>query len=141
MTWRAAAALGPRPRRVFLTIGQQELAPFAAAPWHDYLIRSVDPPPPERAAAAGASASLRAARSRSTAERALLERHGIELLVTKNSGGTAAAAKLTAARELGVKVIMVARPPAPAGPQRRHACGRGARWLRDHAGTSARRGV
>ena len=44
---QAAAALGPTPRRVLLTIGRKDLSPFAAAPWHDYVIRSVDAPPPE----------------------------------------------------------------------------------------------
>jgi precorrin-6A/cobalt-precorrin-6A reductase len=135
----AAAALGVEPRRVFLTVGQQELAPFAAAPWHDYLIRSVDPPPP---AVLPPRAECIAARGpfEVGAERTLFERHRIELLVTKNSGGTAAAAKLAAARDLGVKVIMVARPPAPAGPSVADAADAIA-WLRDHAATSARRGV
>ena len=44
---QAATALGSAPRRVLLTIGRKDLAPFAAAPWHDYVIRSVDAPPPE----------------------------------------------------------------------------------------------
>ncbi|MCY1562451.1 Precorrin-6A reductase [compost metagenome] len=43
-------------------------------------------------------------------EMALMEREGITHLVTKNSGGRQTAAKLEAARALGVKVIMVARP-------------------------------
>ena len=42
--------------------------------------------------------------------------HGIDALVTKNSGGAATAAKLVAARELGVPVVMVDRPPCPPGP-------------------------
>jgi precorrin-6A/cobalt-precorrin-6A reductase len=43
-------------------------------------------------------------------ERALLRREAITHLVTKNSGGAATAAKLDAAREAGVEVIVVARP-------------------------------
>ena len=35
------------PRRVLLTIGRKDLAPFRAAPWHHYVLRSVDPPPAE----------------------------------------------------------------------------------------------
>ena len=42
----AVAALGASPRRVFLAIGRQEVGAFAAAPQHDYLIRSVDPVEP-----------------------------------------------------------------------------------------------
>lgn len=43
-------------------------------------------------------------------EMALLRRHGITHLVSKNSGGAQTAAKLEAAQEMGVKVIMIARP-------------------------------
>lgn len=47
-------------------------------------------------------------------ERALFLEHGVELLVSKNSGGVATCSKLAAARELGVPVIMVDRPdPEP----------------------------
>lgn len=109
----AAAALGPLPRRVFLTIGQKELAPFRAAPQHHYLIRSVDPPAPD---SLPPRAELITARGPfdEPAERALLKAAGIERLVTKNSGGTAVAAKLAAARALGLPVLMVRRPPVPA---------------------------
>ena len=44
-----------------------------------------------------------------------LRDHGIGLLVTKNSGGPMPAAKLQAARDLGVEVVMVRRPPLPPG--------------------------
>jgi precorrin-6A/cobalt-precorrin-6A reductase len=49
-------------------------------------------------------------------ERRLLTEHGIDTLVTKNSGGEAAAAKLAAARAVGVRVVIVERPPSPPGP-------------------------
>lgn len=111
----AVAALGSTPRRVFLTVGQQELAPFRAAPWHDYLIRSVEPPDP---AALPPRARCIAARGpfQIDGERALLEREGIEVVVSKNSGGTAVEAKLAAARALGLPVVLVSRPPAPEPP-------------------------
>ena len=110
----AAAALGPLPRRVLLTVGQQELAPFLAVPWHRYLIRSVEPPPP---ALLPPGARILTARGPFTEadEHRLLVGKQIEVLVTKNSGGTATAAKLAAARALGVEVVMVARPPVPPG--------------------------
>ena len=110
----AADALGPQPRRVLLTIGQQELAPFAAAPWHDYLIRSVEPPPPALLPPGARTFTARGPFAEAD-ERRLLRDERIQAIVTKNSGGAATAAKLAAARALGVEVIMVARPPAPPG--------------------------
>ncbi|HVE22778.1 MAG TPA: cobalt-precorrin-6A reductase [Acidocella sp.] len=109
---QAAAALGPAPRRVLLTIGRKDLAPFVAAPWHDYVIRSVDAPPPEFLPP---HARIITARGPFTLEddRRLLRDARIEWIVTKNSGGAATHAKLAAARELRLPVIMVARPPWP----------------------------
>lgn len=106
----AAEALGGAPRRVFLTVGQKDLPAFRAAPWHRYLVRSVDPPDP---AALPPGASVIAARGPfdEADETALLRDNGIDILVTKNSGGDATAAKLRAARALGVPVVMVQRPP------------------------------
>lgn len=127
----AVAALGPLPRRVFLTVGQQELAPFAMAPWHDYLIRSVEPPDPTTLPP---RARCIAARGPFTEpdERRLLEQAAIEVMVTKNSGGSATAAKLDAARTLGVPVVMVARPPALPGASVAGAAAALA-WLRHQA--------
>jgi precorrin-6A/cobalt-precorrin-6A reductase len=109
----AAGALGDVPRRVLLTIGRQDLAPFAAAPQHFYLIRSVDLPP---APALPPQARVISARGpfEEAAERALLRQHAIEVLVTKNAGGSATRAKLAAARAGAVRVVMVARPPPAA---------------------------
>jgi precorrin-6A/cobalt-precorrin-6A reductase len=131
----AAAALGETPRRVFLTIGRQDLLPFQAKIHHFYLIRSVDPPDP---ALLPRGAEILTGRGPFTeaADRALMEQHGIEVLVTKNSGG--ADGKLRAARALGLPVIMVDRRPAPSGetvaePET------ALDWLRAHAET--RRGA
>ncbi len=125
----AAATLGPAPRRVFLTVGQQELAPFRAAPQHRYLIRSVEPiaDPP-----AGARCFTARGPFAEPDERALMRNEGVEVLVTKNSGGSATAAKLGAARGLGVAVTMIARPPPPDGPSVPDADAAFA-WLRRHA--------
>ena len=128
----AAQSLGASPRRVFLTVGQQELAPFAMAPWHDYLIRSVEPPDP---GALPARARCIAARGpfAEADERRLLERHAIEVLVTKNSGGSATAAKLAAARALGLPVVMVARPAAAPDAMAVADAGQALAWLRHRA--------
>ncbi len=135
---QAAQALGAAPRRVFLTIGQQDLAPFRAAPWHHYLIRSVDPP---AMAARPPNASIITARGpfAVAAERALLIDQRIDIIVTKNAGAAATAAKLEAARALSLPVVMIARPAEP--PSDRVATAAAAlAWIEAHA-ASIRRGV
>jgi len=108
----AVTALDQAPKRVFLTVGQKELAPFKAAPQHSYVIRSVDPPPPERLPPICEVITARGPFDEA-AERTLMTANAIEVLVTKNSGGAATEAKLAAARDLAIPVIMVARPPVP----------------------------
>ena len=93
---QAVAALGDA-RRVLLALGRQEVAPFAALSHVWFLIRSVhapDPMPPFAQA------------------QVLLARHGIDTIVCKNSGGPMDA-KLAAAREMGVRVVMRRRPARP----------------------------
>lgn len=108
----AVAALGETPRRVFLAIGRQTLDTFAVAPQHHYLLRLVDPPteplPLPRAEAIIARGPFTVA-----GDRALLTDHRIEVIVAKNAGGAGAEAKLIAARELGLPVILIDRPEVP----------------------------
>lgn len=108
----AVAALGEAPRRVFLAIGRQNLAAFARAPQHHYLLRLVDPPtealPLPRAEAVIARGPFEVA-----GDRALLLDHRIEVIVAKNAGGAGAEAKLIAARDLGLPVILIDRPLVP----------------------------
>lgn len=108
----AVAALPKAPSRVFLAIGKQQLASFAARPQHFYLLRLVDPPEnplPLRLA------ETVLARGPFTAESdlALLRVHRITHVVARNAGGEGARAKLSAARALGVPVILIERPPLP----------------------------
>ena len=105
-------AIGADPRRVFLTIGQRDLAPFLTAPQHRYVLRSVEPPPDDLCPPDCLVLTERGPFSLD-GERALLAEHRIDVLVTKNSGGDATRAKLIAARERGIPVIMVARPALP----------------------------
>ncbi len=111
----AAAALGDEPRRVFLTTGRMELAPFMEAPQHFYIVRSIEAPAPEDLPP---RVELVTARGpfRLEDERTLLEAHAIDVIVTKNSGGAGAVAKLDAARALSLPVIMVERPELPEAP-------------------------
>lgn len=134
----AAAALGARPRRVFLSIGRLEVGHFAGAPWHDYLIRAIDPfvPPLERARVLCARGPFALCD-----ERALLEREGIEVLVSKNAGTPSTYAKIEAARQLGVPVVMVERPSLPRVPTVPDAAAAHA-WLSAlHEALSTERGV
>jgi precorrin-6A/cobalt-precorrin-6A reductase len=105
----AAAALGERPARVFVTSGRLGLAAFRAAPQHHYLIRCIDAPAPDDLPP---DHRLILNRGPFTLEDeiALLRTAAIEVLVSKNSGGAASAAKLGAARRLGLTVVMVERP-------------------------------
>jgi len=106
----AANALGEAPRRVLLTVGRQDLAPFAAYPQHAYLVRSIDPPAD---APVGAELILDRGPFAEVDERRLMADWGVEVLVTKNAGGGATEAKLGAARGLGLEVVMVDRPALP----------------------------
>jgi len=97
---------------VFLTTGRQGLAAFAALT-AECVVRSVDPPEPPLPA----RTTVVLARGPFTVdeERALMTEHRIDVVVTKDSGGHMTEAKLTAARELGVPVVLVRRPPVPPG--------------------------
>lgn len=109
----AAAALPEAPARVFLAIGRQTLAAFRAKPQHRYLLRLVDPP--ERPLPLPDTEVVLARGPFTEAgDRALLERHRIDLIVAKNAGGSGARAKLDAARALGLPVILIDRPALPA---------------------------
>lgn len=106
-----AAGLVPQlGRRILLTTGRQSIAEFAGLDgW--FLSRSVEapePPMPQQL-----EVVLERGPFTVPGELALLRRHRIDVLVTKDSGG--GTAKLAAARELGVPVVMVDRPPLPEG--------------------------
>lgn len=108
-----AAALLPRAgRRVFLTTGRQGLAAFARVAGAFFLVRCVDPPEP---GTLPAEHELLLDRGPFTleGELALIDRHALDVLVTKDSGGAMTQAKLDAARARGLPVIVVARPPRP----------------------------
>ena len=87
------------------------------------------------AAAACGLSSPRAVRSREADDRALMTAHGIEVVIAKNSGGSATYGKIAAARALGIGVIMLRRPPPPDAPSVATVEDAIA-WL-DHALTSA----
>ncbi|MFC4608141.1 cobalt-precorrin-6A reductase [Streptomyces maoxianensis] len=109
----AAGMLPALGRRVFLTTGRMGLAAFAGLDELWFLMRSVDPPEPPLPSRT--EVLLDRGPFTLERERELLRRHRIDVLVTKDSGGAATAPKLTAAREAGLPVVVVRRPPVPEG--------------------------
>ena len=108
----AVAALGPAPRRVFLTVGRLELSAFAAAPQHAYVVRTIEPIGDALPAPDVVTIQDRGPFGEADEQR-LMQEHGIEVVVTKNAGGLATYGKIAAARALGLPVVTVARPPKP----------------------------
>ncbi|MEB2847515.1 cobalt-precorrin-6A reductase [Rhizobiales bacterium RZME27] len=109
----AMAALGTKPRRAFLALGRQELLPFEQAPHHSYVIRSVDPVEPPLGVPFTHYITARGPFHEAD-ELRLLADHGINAIVSKNSGGSASYGKIAAARTLGIEVIVIRRPVLPA---------------------------
>ncbi len=104
----ATAVRDSGARRVLLTTGRQDVGAFAGIDSAWFLIRVVDPP---TAALPPAHEILRSRGPyRLEDERKVLVDNGIDLLVTKNSGGELTRAKLDSARELGIPVVLVERP-------------------------------
>jgi precorrin-6A/cobalt-precorrin-6A reductase len=110
----AAAGLLPRlGHRVLLTTGRLGLAAFAHLTDLRFVVRSVEPPEPPMPP----HTRVLLARGPFTVadETDLLRDHRVDVLVTKDSGGAATAAKLAAARDLALPVVVVLRPPLPDG--------------------------
>lgn len=127
----AVAALSGPPRRIMLALGRMHLAQFAAQPQHHYLLRLVDapdtpPPLPDH------HVILDRGPFDAAGDTALMRRHRIELVVSKNAGGSGAAAKLQAARALGLPVVMIDRPALPARRET-HDPGAALDWITQHA--------
>lgn len=106
-----SALAGPR-QRVLLAIGRMHLAAFAAQPQHHYVLRLVDRPI-SPLPLADVSTVIDRGPFTLEGDLALLEDQRIQRIVCKNSGGDGAASKLTAARRLGLPVVMIERPALP----------------------------
>lgn len=129
----AAELLPGLGERVFLTTGRMGLAAFAGLDGQWFLVRSVEHPGPPLPP--HADVLLERGPFTLEGEREVLDRHRIDVVVTKDSGGAATAPKLAAARERGLPVVVVRRPPVPEGvPETDDARG-AADWL------SARLGI
>lgn len=110
----AATVLPEIAQRIFLTIGRQELVAFAHLQDLWFLMRMIDPPQPDAAVPPGKLLLERGPFSLAE-ERSLLSQHEIGAIVSKNSGGDATYAKIIAARELAIPVVMIQRPIVASG--------------------------
>jgi precorrin-6A/cobalt-precorrin-6A reductase len=111
----AAGLVGRVGRHAWLTVGAGAVATFAATDGVHFLVRLIDPPR-ESLPLRSYEVVLGRGPFSLAQERHLLRRHAIDVLVCKASGGAATEAKLIAARELSLPVIMVRRPAAEPGP-------------------------
>jgi precorrin-6A/cobalt-precorrin-6A reductase len=111
----AAAQLASLGRRVWLTVGSREFSAFAALTETWFLVRRVEPP-----ATSIGLPNVHVILGRGpfafADERRVITEHRIDALVCRASGGASGEAKLVAAREAGLPVIMIARPPPGPAP-------------------------
>lgn len=103
------AALAPFRRPLF-TLGREPLQHLHEIPVHQFwTLRALDVyPGNERCEVIGARGPFRL-----EDERELFETRNIDVLISKNSGGTATEPKLEVARERGVPVLVLKRPVLP----------------------------
>ncbi|HEV3174857.1 MAG TPA: cobalt-precorrin-6A reductase [Stellaceae bacterium] len=111
-----AAAVARVGRRCFLTIGVSGLGAFEPLRHVHFLVRLIDPPK-QPLPLASYEVVLGRGPFTLAAERDLLRRHEIDVLAVKASGGAATEAKLIAAREAALPVVMLSRPKPEPGPR------------------------
>jgi precorrin-6A/cobalt-precorrin-6A reductase len=101
-------------KSVFITTGINGLDVFSALEDTQFVIRQIEdhegPPPVTHAEIVVQKPPFDLDQERET-----MTAHNIDALVTKESGGGATEAKLEAASELGIPVVMIERPALPAG--------------------------
>jgi precorrin-6A/cobalt-precorrin-6A reductase len=109
-TAEAVSALPLEPR-VLLTIGRKDVEAFTSRADLSGVARMIEPP--DQPLPSNWTLLLERPPFDVASEKALLVEHRITHLVSKNAGGRETVAKLEAARNLGVSVVMIARPTKP----------------------------
>ncbi len=104
----------PDGARALVTVGRQEVARFFARKDVFVVARMIEPP--DVPVPDNCEIILARPPFDEKDEKALMVTRNIDVLVTKNSGGDATVAKISAARGLGLPVIVVARPELPSVP-------------------------
>jgi precorrin-6A/cobalt-precorrin-6A reductase len=123
----AARRLQELGERAFLTIGRQGLGAFeATGVW--MLARCVDSPEP---VPGWCELLLDRGPYGVQGELELLRERRVDVLVTKDSGGSMTSAKLEAARVLGIPVVVIRRPALPAGVAVVETVDQVVDWLRE----------
>ena len=129
----AAVELADHGGRAFLTVGLRELPHFAPLKGIFCLVRLIEPPAPPPPLANYALVTGRGPFTVAE-ERRLLATNRIDIVVSKASGGDATYAKIAAARELELPVILVRRPPISEG-EHVTSVSAALAWIADHFGT------
>jgi len=130
----AASNLKTNQSPTFLTIGRLELSAFINRADIQFLCRAIEPPKKTDPIKQNNNAIPNKTIANTETqwpenfqfiyakgpynyenELSLIKHHGIKTIVTKNSGGDKARAKLDVARDLNIPVIMIKRPKIPAG--------------------------
>lgn len=124
---QAAAQVPGLARNVFLAVGRQELSAFAGQTGIRFVARMIEQPVPMPLP--GCTVVLARGPFEEEDEIRLLRDHGIELVVSKDSGGAASYPKIAAARTLGLPVLLIRRPDAEPGPQAANAL-KALEWLK-----------
>lgn len=120
-------------KRVLLSVGAQEVTAFANLPRAHFFVRMVDPPEAPLPLVSSEVIAAKGPFALADERRLLLERD-IDLIVTKNSGGDATFAKIAAARELSIPVVMIDRPKIALHPgcDTVDTVAAAAEWVRGH---------
>ena len=126
-TKAAAEAVADSARRVFLSIGRQQLAAFGHLDRVWFLLRMIDPPN-EPVPIPNHELILDRGPFDADEEVKLLSTHRIDAIVSRNSGGSATYGKIVAAQRLGLPVIMIQRPERLPG-ERVNSAERAVEWL------------
>jgi len=106
----AASKIAPR-ERVFLALGRQHIAPFTDRSDVHFIMRMIDPP---EVSLPKNHEIILAKPGNYDAEKSFLIERKIGLIVSRNSGGEISYAKISAARDLAILVMMISRPPVAA---------------------------
>ncbi len=120
----------PKGATVFLGTGRQTLMRYANLAGRTLICRRIDTP---RHAFPFENGEYLVGRPPFSVEQEveLFTRRKIDWLVVKNAGGELSRTKLEAARRLGLPVLMINRPPPPAGAKRVASVKAALQWVED----------